>query len=142
MKNDLKARGDIKGVFQTSIHTCFGYKRLTCYINFEAQPTIVTFSAVCTHVETRDLVQEYLAFKTWLLRAELEIPKMTEKDASDAKPGLIRLRYKYKFEDEFGEPCDEWLDSIEASAMRFLATIANRRSKHCIEPFCRERNVN
>jgi hypothetical protein len=65
---------------------------------------------------------------------------MTEKDASDAKPGLIRLRYKYKFEDEFGEPCDEWLDSIDA--MRFLATIANRRSKHCIEPFCRERNVN
>jgi hypothetical protein len=45
---------------------------------------------------------------------------MTEKDALVAKPGLIRLHYKYKFEDGFGEPCDEWLDSIEASAMRFL----------------------
>jgi hypothetical protein len=27
---------------------------------------------------------------------------MSEKDASDAKPGLVRLRYKYKFEYEFG----------------------------------------
>jgi hypothetical protein len=26
------------------------------------------------------------------------------------EPGLIRLRYKYKFQDEFGEPSDGWLD--------------------------------
>jgi hypothetical protein len=32
--------------------------------------------------------------------------KMSEGDASDAEPGLVRLCYKYRFEDEFGEPSD------------------------------------
>ena len=50
-----------------------------------------------------DLVQEFLAFKTWPLRAGWEVSKMSEKDASTAEPGLVRLRYKYKFEDEFRE---------------------------------------
>jgi hypothetical protein len=95
------------------IRTCFRYKRLTCYINFEAQAAIVAFNAICTHIRMRDLVQEYLVFKTWPLGAEWDIPKMTEKDASDAEPRPVRLRYKYKFKDEFGEPCDDWLDSIE-----------------------------
>jgi hypothetical protein len=46
----------------------------------------------------RDLVQEYLAFNTWLLRAKWDMPEMTEKDASEVEPSLIMLRYKYKFE--------------------------------------------
>jgi hypothetical protein len=41
------------------------------------------------------------------------MPKMSKKDASDAEPGSVRLHYKYKFEDEFGEPTDGWLDYIE-----------------------------
>jgi hypothetical protein len=27
---------------------------------------------------------------------------------------LVRLSYKYKYEEEFGEPYDEWLDPIES----------------------------
>jgi hypothetical protein len=42
------------------------------------------------------------------------MPKMCEKDASNVEPGLVRLRYNYKFEDEFGEPSDGWLDYIES----------------------------
>jgi hypothetical protein len=107
MKNDLKEQPNIKGIIQTPTRTCFGYKKPTCYINFEAHATIVAFNAICTHVGTRDLVQEYLAFRTWPLRDECEMPKMSEKDASDVEPRLVRLRYKYKFGDGFGEPCDE-----------------------------------
>jgi hypothetical protein len=61
-----------------------------------------------------------LAFKIWQLRAEWEMPKMSEKDASDMEPGLVRLHYKYNFKDEFGKPCDEWLDSIEAKCNEIL----------------------
>jgi hypothetical protein len=43
--------------------------------------------------------------------------KMSEKDASDTEPGLIRLRYKYKFEDEFG--------------IKYLVTIVKLRLKLC-----------
>jgi hypothetical protein len=43
--------------------------------------------------------------------------EMSEKDASDTEPGLIRLRYKYKFEDEFG--------------IKYLVTIVKLRLKLC-----------
>jgi hypothetical protein len=49
------------------------------------------------------------------------MPEMTEKDASETETSLIRLRYKYKFEDEFGGPCDEWLDEIEMKLNEILS---------------------
>jgi hypothetical protein len=49
-----------------------------------------------THIRTRDLVQEFLAFKTWPLATEWEMPKMSEGDASNAEPRLVRLQYKYR----------------------------------------------
>ena len=79
MKNRLNERTDIKRIIQTPILTCFGYKKPTCYINFEAQAAIVAFNVVCTHIGIRDLVQEFLAFKTWPLGAEWEMSKMSKK---------------------------------------------------------------
>jgi hypothetical protein len=107
MKNDMNARADIKGIIQTPVATSFGYKKPMCYINFEAQATIVAFNVVCTHIGTRDLVHEFLAFKTWLLVTEWDMSKMSKKDTLDAEPRLVRLHYMYKFEYEFGEPSDE-----------------------------------
>jgi hypothetical protein len=49
----------------------------------------------------KDLVQEYLAFKMWPFAAEWDMPKVSEGDSLDAEPRLIRLRCKYRFEDEF-----------------------------------------
>jgi hypothetical protein len=120
MKNDFNARVDIKGIIYTPIVTSFGYKKPTFCINFEAQATIVAFNVVCTHIGTKDLVQEFLAFNTWPLTTKWEIPKMSKKDASDTEPGLVRLCYKYKFEDEFREPSDGWLDYIEAKCNEIL----------------------
>jgi hypothetical protein len=39
---------------------------------------------------------------------------------------LIRLHYKYKFEDEFGEPCDEWLDAIEDKCNEILGKYSKK----------------
>jgi hypothetical protein len=50
MANDLKERDDIKDIIQTPIHTNFEYKRLTCYINFEAQSSIVAFLMMCAPI--------------------------------------------------------------------------------------------
>jgi hypothetical protein len=141
MKNDLKEMDDIKGIIQTHIHTCFEYKRLTCYINVEAQAAIVAFNGVCTHIRTRDLVQKYLAFNTWSLRAEWDMPKMTEKYASTTELGQIRLRYKYKFEDEFGEPCDEWLDAIEVKCNEILGNYSKTKAEALHRTFATWKNV-
>jgi hypothetical protein len=77
------------------------------------------------HIGTRDLVQVYFAFKKWPLTAEWEMSKMSEKDVSDAEPRLVRLCYKYKFDDKFREPCDECLDSIEAKCNEILGNSTN-----------------
>jgi hypothetical protein len=36
MKNDLTARAEISGIIQSPIVTSFGFKKPTCYVNFEA----------------------------------------------------------------------------------------------------------
>jgi hypothetical protein len=86
MKSNLKERGDVKDIIQTPIHTSFGYKRSACYINFEAQVSIVAFNAMCTYIGTGDIVQEHLELNIWPLRAEWSMPEMIEKDASKAEP--------------------------------------------------------
>jgi hypothetical protein len=76
-----------------------------------------------------------LVFKIWPLRAEWEMLKMSEKDASDTEPGLVRLHYKYNFKDEFGKPCDEWLDSIEAKCNEILGNYSKPEAEALLRAF-------
>jgi hypothetical protein len=120
MKNDLIAWADISRIIQSPFATNFGFNKPTCYVNFEAQAVVVAFNAVSTYIGTRYLVQEYLDFKMWSLGAEWDMSKVSVWDASDAELRLIRLRYKYRFEDEFGEPSESWLDYVEAKCNEIL----------------------
>jgi hypothetical protein len=129
MKNRLNERTDIKRIIQTPILTCFGYKKPTCYINFEAQAAIVAFNVVCTHIGIRDLVQEFLAFKTWPLGAQWEMSKMSKKDASDVEPRQIRFRYKYTSTYEFGEPSDRWLGFVEEKCNEILGNYSKSEAE-------------
>jgi hypothetical protein len=60
---------------------------------------------------------------------------MFEKDASDAEPRLIRLRYKYKFEDKFGEPSDRWLDYVEAKCNEILGNYSKPEAEALQQAF-------
>jgi hypothetical protein len=42
---------------------------------------------------------------------------------------LVRLRYKYRFEDEFGEPSNGWLDYVDARCNEILGNY----NKHVAE---------
>jgi hypothetical protein len=128
-------RVDIKGIIQTPMVTSFGYKKPTCYINFKTYATIVTFNVVCTHVGMSHLVQKFLAFKTWPLAVKWEMPKMSEKDALDTEPVLVRLRYMYKFEDEFREPSDGLLDYIEVKCNKILGNYSEPKAKALQQAF-------
>jgi hypothetical protein len=63
MKNDLTARADISGIIQSPIVTSFGFKKPTCYVNFEAQAAIVAFNVVSTYISMGILFKS-----TWLLK--------------------------------------------------------------------------
>lgn len=60
---------------------------------------------------------------------------MSEKDTSNTEPGLVRLRYNYKFEEEFGEPCNEWLDSIEERCDEILGNFSKPEAEALHQAF-------
>jgi hypothetical protein len=60
---------------------------------------------------------------------------MYEKDILDAEPGLVRLHYKYKFKEEFGEPCDEWLDFIEGKCNEILGNCSKPEAEALYRAF-------
>jgi hypothetical protein len=61
------------------------------------------------HISTRDLVQAYLANKTFPTFGGWGIPKKKEGN----KYELVRLPYRFKFQKSFSKPCTKWLELIE-----------------------------
>jgi hypothetical protein len=46
-------------------------------------------------------------------------PKVDDKMKHEGKRrSLVRLNYKNKFEEEFGEPYNEWLEAIESKCKK------------------------
>jgi hypothetical protein len=111
VKNDLKAREDIKGVIMRPIWQSFGLRRPKVEMNEAAKECQRAFEVICSFIGTRDLVQEHIAFRVWPLAEKWEMPQETIKEADEG--GLIRLKYTFKFGDKFVEPDDDWLKSIE-----------------------------
>jgi hypothetical protein len=111
VKNDLKAREDIKGIIMRPIWQSFGLRRPKVEMNEAAEECQRAFRVICSFIGTRDLVQEHIAFRVWPLAEKWEMPQETIREADEG--GLIRLKYTFKFGDKFIEPDDDWLKSIE-----------------------------
>jgi hypothetical protein len=77
----------------------------------------VEFRVVAGHISTRDLVQEYLASRTFPTSSGWGMPKMKEEGK---KYELLRLPYRFKFQKTFKEPCTEWLELIETMCNEIL----------------------
>jgi hypothetical protein len=65
---------------------------------------------VAEHISTRDLVQEYLANKTFPTSGGWGMPKRKDEGK---KYELVRKPYRFKFHNTFSVPCAEWLEMIE-----------------------------
>jgi hypothetical protein len=105
VKNDLKAREDIKEIIMHPIWSRFGLRRPTIEIDETAEACQRAFSTVCSFIGTRDLIQEHIAFWVWPLIDSWEMPKETTTDSS--KGGLVRLKYTFRFREKFDEPNDD-----------------------------------
>jgi hypothetical protein len=118
VKNDLKAREDIKEVIMRPIWSRFGLRRPKVEIDDAAEACQKAFGTVCSFICTRDLVQEHIAFRVWPLAEGWEMPKETINDSS--KGYLVRLKYTFRFGDKFDEPNDDWLKCIETTSDELL----------------------
>jgi hypothetical protein len=90
----------------------FGMTRPLCNMQLGSpcQLAEVEFRVVAEHISTQDLVQEYLANKTFLTSGGWGMPKRKDEGK---KFELVRLPYRFKFQNTFDGPCTEWLQMIE-----------------------------
>jgi hypothetical protein len=75
VKNDLKAREDIKEIIQRPIWSRFGLRRPKVEIDSNVKACQRAFSTVCAFIGTRDLIQEYISFRVWPLVESWDMPK-------------------------------------------------------------------
>jgi hypothetical protein len=118
VKNDLKAREDIKEIIQRPIWSRFGLRRPKVEIDDAVEACQRAFSIVCSFIGTRDLIQENISFRVWPLVESWDMPKETTVDSSEG--GLVRLKYTFRFREKFDEPNDDWLKCIEATSDELL----------------------
>jgi hypothetical protein len=118
VKNDLKAREDIKEIIQRPIWSRFGLRRPKVEIDGNVEACQRAFSTMCAFIGTRDLIQEHISFKVWPLVESWEMPKETTADSNVG--GLVRLKYTFRFMEKFDEPNDDWLKCIEATSDELL----------------------
>jgi hypothetical protein len=118
VKNDLKAREDIKEVIMRLIWSRFGLRRPKVEIDKAVEACQKAFGTVCFFIGTRDLIQEHIAFRVWPLVENWEMPKETVTKSGEGE--LVRLKYTFRYGDKFDEPNDDWLKCIEATSDELL----------------------
>jgi hypothetical protein len=125
MKADEKKRGKLTTMVMSPLSLNFGMTRPLCnmQLGLPCQLAEVEFRVVAEQISTRDLVQEYLANRTYPTSSGWGMPKMKE---TKKKHELVRLAYRFKFEKQFKEPCQEWLDMIETMCNEILGTYTKK----------------
>jgi hypothetical protein len=96
------------------------------------QQAVAEFRVVTERIGTRDLVQEYLANGVFPTLSEWNMPKLR---GAKKKNELVRLPYRFKFEKQFKEPCQEWLEIIEAMCNEILGNYTKKEDQLMIAAF-------
>jgi hypothetical protein len=120
VKNDLKVREDIKEIIMRPIWSRFGLRKPKVEIDEAAEACRRAFNTVCSFIGTRDLLQEHIAYRIWPLIDSWEMPK--ENITNPSEGGLVRLKYTFRFGDQFIEPDDDWLKCVENTSDELLGT--------------------
>jgi hypothetical protein len=106
----------------------FGMTRPLCHMQLGSpcQLAAVEFRVVAEQISTRDLVQEYLANKTSPTSSDWGMPKLK---GTRKKYELVQLPYRFKFEKQFKEPCQEWLEMIETMCNEILGNYTKKEDQ-------------
>jgi hypothetical protein len=128
IKADEKKREKLKTMVMSPLSLSFGMTRPLCNMKpgLPCQLAVAKFRVVAEHISTRDLVQEYLANRVSPTLSEWSMPKLKGKKN---KGELVRLPYRFKFEKQFKEPCQEWLEMIEAMCNEILGNYTKKEDQ-------------
>jgi hypothetical protein len=124
----VKVDDDKEKLVQSPLELIFGETRPRCNMTPEGptQQAMDEFRIIAEHISTRDLVQEFLAFRVFPSLKEWEMPKLE----GEKKEGeLVRLPYYFKFRKYFKTPCQEWLDTIEVMCNEILGNYSKKEDQ-------------
>jgi hypothetical protein len=128
VKADEKKREKLKTLVMSPLSLTFGLTRSLCRMTSGSpcQQAVAEFRVVAEQINTRDLVQEYLANRTSPTLSEFSMPKL-----KGMKKGLelVRLPYRFKFEKKIKEPCQEWLEMIEIVCNEVLGNYTKKEDQ-------------
>jgi hypothetical protein len=109
----------VKGIIQRPIRSRFDIRRPSIASGNEVQACLTAFNTVCTYIDTRDLVQEYIPYKVWPLVNDWEMSKDIVVGSSEG--GLVYLRYTYRYRSQLDEPnYYDWLEAVEVTSDELL----------------------
>jgi hypothetical protein len=120
--------GKVNGFTSRSMSLSFRLTRPLCRMTSGSpcQQALVEFRVVAEQISTRDLVQEYLANGVFPTLSEWSMLKLK---GTKKKNKLVRLPYRFKFEKQFKEPCQEWLEMIEAMCNKILGNYTKKEDQ-------------
>jgi hypothetical protein len=124
----VKVDEDKDELVQSPLELTFGETRPRCnmIMGSPSQIALAEFRVISDHIDTRDLVQEFLAFKVFPTLREWEMLKL---EGEKKKGELVRLPYHYKFKKHFKKPCQEWLDTIEVMCNDILGNYSKKEDQ-------------
>jgi hypothetical protein len=127
-KADEKKREKLMQMVMSPLTLSFGLTRPLCRLTSgpPCQRAVAEFRVVAEQISTRDLVQEYLANRVSPTLSGWSMPKLkgTKKENE-----LVRLPYRFKFEKQFKEPCQEWLEMIETMCNEILGNYTKKEDQ-------------
>jgi hypothetical protein len=124
----VKVDKDEDKLVQSPLELTFGETRPRCNMirGSPSQIALGEFRVISEHIGTRDLVQEFLAFKVFPTLREWEMPKL---EGEKKKGELVRLPCHYKFKKHFKKPCQEWLNTIEIMCNDILGNYSKKEDQ-------------
>jgi hypothetical protein len=130
----VKVDEEKEKLVQSPLELIFGETRPRCdkTPGIPSQIALAEFRVIADHISTRDLMQEFLAFRVFPTLKEWEMPKLK---GEKKKGEFVRLPYHYKFKKLFRVPCQEWLDTIEVMCNEILGNYSKTEDKLMIATF-------
>jgi hypothetical protein len=124
----VKVDDEKEKLVQSPLELIFGETRPQCNMKPESPSQIALgeFRVIAEHIGTRDLVQEFLAFRVFPTLKEWDMPKLK---GEKKKRELVRLPYYYKFKKHFKLPCQEWLDIMEVMCNKILGNYSKKEDQ-------------
>jgi hypothetical protein len=124
----VKVDEDKEKLVQSPLELIFGETRPQCNMTpgSPSQIALAEFRVIADHIGTRDLVQEFLAFRVFPTLKEWDMPKLK---GEKKKGEFIRLPYHSKFKKHFKVYCEEWLDTIKVMCNEILGNYSKKEDQ-------------